>query len=478
ASPYQLTLTAEELKKDSDIFLVDHAWTTTIVDCLEQLERVPGLLDRVERMIGYEASDANQDSDSNGGEEDIDEGSVRIVASQAHVSEERARELLKQYNGEIIEAISNASAVKDTNQIAALKKHILGQMRDDDERNTQHWVTERYRCDQYTTEDEGQVIEVTIPLYQKPQSRDVSCDIRAQALCVHVFGKEIMRGDLHGRVSIDDSLWTIEDDGSVKIMLVKVGDDLWPELLRGEKRIDVASRRRHIEGVFSKLWGRLQAFEYTRKVGDRGNAFERNTVWYLMDEAGSAITHSDDPTCRCSPFLYFSPEHQTVVAFSLVWPCKDMAQGDLFTRDYCPPIINAPQEREAYLYAAGEKGDEARFAGAYRRLVEADEKVAREAHLSASLQRTKLGPVRAGPAPMPDIPYVYVDTSHTDTDRWDKKAQFHLTRSADAADLVFYSLHDILAADRPAIKGSALSNASILARKTFANNQVLVNFIQ
>ena len=107
ASPYELVLTAESLEKESDIFLIDHAWTTSVAEGLEQLEKVPGLLERVKKLVGAEAK-TDVDSDDDEEREDTKDLKVRIslVMSQADVDEARARKLLKDFNGEVIEAIA------------------------------------------------------------------------------------------------------------------------------------------------------------------------------------------------------------------------------------------------------------------------------------------------------------------------------------------------------------------------------------
>ena len=53
-------------------------------------------------------------------------------------------------------------------------------------------------------------------------------------------------------------------------------------------------------------------------------------IWYIMDEFGSRVQHSDSPTIRMVPF-YYIPSQMT---FTIMWPIKAMTVGDEVTRDY------------------------------------------------------------------------------------------------------------------------------------------------
>lgn len=53
-------------------------------------------------------------------------------------------------------------------------------------------------------------------------------------------------------------------------------------------------------------------------------------IWYIMDEFGSAINHSDSPNVRVVPFIHL-PEGTT---YSLLFPIKDIPEGDQIKRDF------------------------------------------------------------------------------------------------------------------------------------------------
>lgn len=51
-----ISVAEETIKKESDIFLIDHAWTTTLSNAREQLATIPGLLDRMERLVAMRST--------------------------------------------------------------------------------------------------------------------------------------------------------------------------------------------------------------------------------------------------------------------------------------------------------------------------------------------------------------------------------------------------------------------------------------
>ena len=52
---------------------------------------------------------------------------------------------------------------------------------------------------------------------------------------------------------------------------------------------------------------------------------EHTPLWYIMDEFGSCIKHSVDPSFAVA-MLFYVP---LGVSFSIIWPLRDMAYGGL-----------------------------------------------------------------------------------------------------------------------------------------------------
>lgn len=73
-------------------------------------------------------------------------------------------------------------------------------------------------------------------------------------------------------------------------------------------------------------------------------------VWYLQDEVGSAIAHSDQPNLKVVPFC-FSPTNvaSDTVTFNIVWPIADIKSGAGLYRDFLPGVSEA-QFRSARLH--------------------------------------------------------------------------------------------------------------------------------
>lgn len=58
---------------------------------------------------------------------------------------------------------------------------------------------------------------------------------------------------------------------------------------------------------------------------DAHNDDEHTPLWFVMDEFGSCIKHSDDPSFAIG-ILHYVP---LGMAFSLLWPLRDMDYGGM-----------------------------------------------------------------------------------------------------------------------------------------------------
>ncbi|XP_074660314.1 tubulin--tyrosine ligase-like protein 12 isoform X2 [Tubulanus polymorphus] len=77
-----------------------------------------------------------------------------------------------------------------------------------------------------------------------------------------------------------------------------------------------------VDEVLDKMW----CYNQTYTLG--GNDAQSLPIWYIMDEFGVKIAHSDDPTVKVVPFYYASQN----ISFSIMWPLKPLDEG--VTRDY------------------------------------------------------------------------------------------------------------------------------------------------
>ncbi|KAL3830039.1 hypothetical protein ACJIZ3_018841 [Penstemon smallii] len=85
-----------------------------------------------------------------------------------------------------------------------------------------------------------------------------------------------------------------------------------------------------IDRVINAMWLYLMTY----RLADE-EKIDETSVWYVMDELGSALRHSDEANFRVSPFLYM-PEGklESAVSYSILWPTKNIERGDECTRDF------------------------------------------------------------------------------------------------------------------------------------------------
>ncbi|WAR07068.1 TTL12-like protein [Mya arenaria] len=107
--------------------------------------------------------------------------------------------------------------------------------------------------------------------------------------------------------------------------------------------MDIKKDERPDKDIIDEVLREMWRFNGTYSIGnyDLGTN-ERLPVWYVMDEFGSRIQHSDMPTFKMAPFMY-GPRQ---IAYSIIWPIKDLNKGEEVTRDYVPNIHH-PERRAA-----------------------------------------------------------------------------------------------------------------------------------
>ncbi|XP_017465473.1 PREDICTED: tubulin--tyrosine ligase-like protein 12 [Rhagoletis zephyria] len=100
------------------------------------------------------------------------------------------------------------------------------------------------------------------------------------------------------------------------------------------------------EGRVDKVLRRMWRYCHAYTIASNGlSDEERQPIWYVMDEVGSAVNHSDDPNFRLVPFLYLN--NQTT--FSLLFPIRDCAFEEQVTRDLVEYVKQDTAERDALL---------------------------------------------------------------------------------------------------------------------------------
>lgn len=108
--------------------------------------------------------------------------------------------------------------------------------------------------------------------------------------------------------------------------------------------VDNSTCEEQIDQVLQKMWRYNST--YTVNAGESAPIESQMPVWFVTDEIGSAITHSDDPNFRLVPFIHL-PEQ---ITYSLLIPLTDIEEGEFVTRDFVENLSEpGSKRREALL---------------------------------------------------------------------------------------------------------------------------------
>ncbi|XP_026441002.1 tubulin--tyrosine ligase-like protein 12 isoform X1 [Papaver somniferum] len=99
-----------------------------------------------------------------------------------------------------------------------------------------------------------------------------------------------------------------------------------------------------VDRVVNAMWLYLMTY----RLADE-EKIDETSVWYVMDELGSALRHSDKPNFRVSPFLYM-PDGKlaSAISFTILWPIHNVRKGDECTRDFLFGIGEDKQRSARY----------------------------------------------------------------------------------------------------------------------------------
>lgn len=156
---------------------------------------------------------------------------------------------------------------------------------------------------------------------------------------VVVFREEGVNSKDPSHIYLIDHAWTYRVSEARSHL--KVTDGLL-ERMRGLMGIeDNSTGDEAVDRVFNEMW----KFNQTYTIGPVSEVEERIPVWYILDEFGSAIQHSNEPTFRAVPFIQMP--HQ--IPYSVLFPIQDLAKGEEVTRDYVEGLLTHPNFRDALL---------------------------------------------------------------------------------------------------------------------------------
>lgn len=100
-----------------------------------------------------------------------------------------------------------------------------------------------------------------------------------------------------------------------------------------------------IEFVMDAMWRYNQMYALGTSNDTEIPIEDRMPIWYIMDELGSAVNHSDSPNFRIVPFMHL-PEG---ITYSLLFPIKDAPQSAQVTRDFVEGNHTDDEIRKALL---------------------------------------------------------------------------------------------------------------------------------
>ncbi|KAJ2384771.1 hypothetical protein GGI23_006856, partial [Coemansia sp. RSA 2559] len=395
-------------------------------------------MDRMERLTGiYESTEnlpAMPDTDP------LDSAmavNVPVVVSQAGVSEERARELLRQTGGDIVEAIVLANEVSSgmSDMQKDIQTKIVEQLSGGDGIGSEQpleWSTRKYSCVQYSLDGDEQLdaIDIRIPVLPFITSGDVKCTFSQRHALVSVSGNTVIDGDLHAKIRSDEATWTI-DSNVLVITLVKERPEYWPVAITGECHVSPAAHKKHILRVYNDLWRYFQGYDYVARSLDQQSLVKR-TSWYIQDEVGLAIGHSDSPNVRSLPFIYLDKQGQ-MTPFNVVWPIQPIARGQVLSRDYCPRWLTDPEQRTGYLHAIF-KGPTQRMLDSYTSLVEGWTKVA---------EKAKRATLTKSPVQSAQAKNVYIRGAPVEIKKAVESAGLCIVDAEASADIVFDNVTEV-----------------------------------
>ncbi|XP_070579884.1 tubulin--tyrosine ligase-like protein 12 isoform X2 [Ptychodera flava] len=97
--------------------------------------------------------------------------------------------------------------------------------------------------------------------------------------------------------------------------------------------LDTVNKDRNdvIELVIQEMWKYNQTYSIQNQ---EFSAEDKLPVWYIMDEFGSHIRHSDQPTFKTAPLFYMPNQ----ICYTILWPVKDMDYADEVTRDFASEV--------------------------------------------------------------------------------------------------------------------------------------------
>lgn len=132
------------------------------------------------------------------------------------------------------------------------------------------------------------------------------------------------------QIYLIDHAWTFRIENAKKQLL---GIDSLRERLAVIVGVDDTLAKEELaDEIFKNMWKFCNFYS----IGNTENVEDRIPIWYVMDELGSAIGHSDKPNFRVVPFVYV-PEQ---ITYSLLFPIVDVEYSEVVYRDFIEGVTD------------------------------------------------------------------------------------------------------------------------------------------
>uniref|UniRef100_A0A2P2LZM1 Uncharacterized protein MANES_03G040400 n=1 Tax=Rhizophora mucronata TaxID=61149 RepID=A0A2P2LZM1_RHIMU len=433
----RLVFTSQSMPMESDIFLVDHAWSFRLSDAYQQLQEVPGLAERMASLmcvdvdLGTDTDETDEDGDSQ--ESNSKLNVMDVVKNEIRDAREKGNEVIRWLELEELDFDDDMLLSLDLSskypELVALS--LLGNKLENVETVVQEitkfkslkalWLNNNpvlENCDDhmpYMILEECTRLEIynscftsnfgewalgfCAGLYDKdnpsficenehPLQSVTTLDISNR--CIHsLINKAFspveipclshlnIRGNPLEQNSVSELLHLLKGFPCLQSLEVDIPGPLGDSaveileslpnisLLNGANASKVLQTGTHVvdsilqpclpgwaaeEPLVDRVINAMWLYIMTYRLAEE-EKLDETSVWYVMDELGSALRHSDQPNFRVAPFLLM-PEGklESAVSYSLLWPIQNVEHGDECTRDFLFGIAEDKQ-RSARLTA-------------------------------------------------------------------------------------------------------------------------------
>ncbi|KAK9697343.1 hypothetical protein RND81_08G031300 [Saponaria officinalis] len=413
----RLILTSEFMGMNSNVFLVDHAWTFRLSDAPIHLEKVPGLTERMGSLMCVDIDLEEHDEGTNG---DLNDNNAKVSAEEILESEIcRAKEFgndgvkwleLEELDLDDDNLLSLALPTRCPNLVAlSLLGNKINKMDTvlEEISKLKHlralWINDNPCLENCSSDVEDAIIQAfpKLEIFNSHFTRnygDWALGFCGDRYCkenpegdgdhqfptmtsldlsdrlIHNMNKKAfspvkfphltslnLRGNPLEENSVCELLEILKRFPSLSSLEVDIPGPLGESaleiieslpnlfLLNGVKVSKILETEKHVvdsilkprlpewspddslvDRVLNAMWLNLMTY----RLADE-EKIDETSVWYVMDELGSALRHSDEPNFRVAPFLYMRDGNlSSAISFTILWPTQDVKKGDECTRDF------------------------------------------------------------------------------------------------------------------------------------------------